>query len=440
MKRLYSLAIRLSLPLWLALGLALSACSPAPDTAAPNPVNTSPAAPSATQAAQGAYLARAGNCMACHTAAGGAPWAGGRGIPTPFGTVYAGNLTPDAEHGLGRWSAEDFWQALHHGRSRDGRALYPAFPYTHTTRLARTEVDALWAYLQTLPAHPTPNRPHELRWPYNSAWALGLWRWLYFTPGGTPTPAPPADLAQQPTELAQWQRGSALVNGLGHCSACHTPRNRLGAEDTSRPLAGASLPGQGWYAPALNQANEGGVAHWPLAEVVALLKTGQAPQASVQGPMAEVVLHSTQHLSEADLKAMAVYLRALPQAPTAPRPAHAGVAPTARITAQGNQLYDTHCADCHGAQGQGVPRAYPPLAGNRAVTLANPANLVQTVLYGGFGPATQGHPQPYGMPPLVLQLSDADVAAVLSFVRNAWGNQAPAVQELDVLRLREGQH
>ena len=382
---------------------------------------------------RGAYLARAGNCAGCHTATGGAPYAGGRAIDTPFGKVFAGNLTPDATHGLGSWSRDDFWQALHHGRSKSGRLLYPAFPYTNYTRVSRADADALFAFLQSLPPQAVAPTPHLLRWPYSSQVALWAWRALYFTPG---------EFEPSTEKSADWNRGAYLVQGLGHCSACHASRNALGASATG--LAGGLIPMQNWYAPALTLAQEAGVAHWDTADIVALLKEGSAKGATVSGPMAQVVLGSTQHLREADLAAMATYLKALPDSGTPPAPA---VALSSGAPARAAKLYEKHCAQCHGAQGQGVQTpaqaglagrwAYPALAGNRAVTLANPVNLVQIVLQGAFAPATAANPQPFGMPPFMLELQDGDVAAVLSHIRTSWGNRAGTVTELDVAQVRQ---
>ena len=259
--------------------------------------------------ARGEYLARAGNCMACHTVQGGAPYAGGRGIDTPFGVIHTTNLTPDKATGIGNWSAAEFWRALHNGRSKDGRLLYPAFPYPNYTQVTREDSDAIYAYLQSLPAVAQANRPHALRFPYNTQAALGVWRALFFTPG---------TFAPGPVQSAEWNRGAYLVNGLGHCAACHTPRNALGASSQAQAFSGGLIPVQNWYAPALNVAAEAGVAHWPVEDVVALLKTGVAPQGSVTGPMAEVVFRSTQYLNDADAQAIAVYLRALPQRAIAP--------------------------------------------------------------------------------------------------------------------------
>ena len=376
---------------------------------------------------RGAYLARAGNCMACHTARGGAPYAGGRGIETPFGTVYTSNLTPDQATGIGSWTAAHFWRALHNGRSQDGRLLYPAFPYTSYTQVTRADANALFAYLQSLTPVAQANTAHTLRWPYRTQAALAIWRALYFSPG-----AHRDDTGQS----AVWNRGAYLVRGLGHCAACHTVRNALGASDDALDLAGGLIPMQNWYAPSLASPAQAGVQDWPTAEIVALLGTGVSPRGSATGPMAEVVLHGTQHLRPDDLAAMATYLQALPVA--------AGPSPTAKpppvpaaVAARGAKLYDQHCEQCHGARGEGVPQAYPPLAGNRAVSLPSAANLMQIVLNGGYAPATAGNPRPFGMPPYVLLLSDADVAAVLTHIRASWGNEAPPVTELEVNRLRD---
>ena len=369
------------------------------------------------QVARGAYLARAGNCRDCHTPRGAAPYSGGRGIPTPFGTVYSSNLTPDLQTGIGAWSAADFRRALHNGRSRDGRLLYPAFPYDAYTRISAADADALFAYLRSLPAVAQPNRPHALRFPYDTQAALAVWRALFFRP---------ARFEPDATRPPDWNRGAYLVQGLGHCAACHAERNLLGATRDAAGLGGGLIPLQNWYAPPLRTAQPGALA--------ALLQTGRSDSAALLGPMAEVVLHSTQHLDAADLRAMAVYLQSLPASPPMDVPA---VSATAAQRTQGEALYRDHCSGCHGEHGQGVPGAYLPLAGNPAVLRPTPANLVQVVLGGAFAASTAGNPRPFGMPPFATALSDEEIAAVLSHVRSAWGNQAGAVKALDVQRYRD---
>jgi mono/diheme cytochrome c family protein len=374
------------------------------------------------QVDRGRYLALAGNCAGCHTVRGGQPYAGGLGIETPFGTVYAGNLTPDAQQGIGSWSPAHFWRALHNGRGKDGRLLYPAFPYPSFTRITREDSDALYAYLRSVPASATPNTAHRLRFPYDTQAALAVWRALSFTP---------APFVPDPAQPAEWNRGAYLVEGLGHCIACHGTRNVLGATEEKRGLSGGLIPIENWYAPSLTSKREASVADWETRHVVELLKNGTAPGGLVMGPMADVVYRSTQHLSEADLTAMALYLQKLPDT-TAPAPA-----PQRRDAGtmeRGARIYDQRCAYCHGDAGQGAAGAYPPLAGSRAVNMDTPANLIQVVRHGGFLPATAGNPRPYGMPPFGHVLDDNDIAAVLTYVRGSWGNDAPAVSQRDTMR------
>jgi mono/diheme cytochrome c family protein len=388
-------------------------------------------------AARGAELARLGNCYGCHSDRGAPPWTGGRRFGTPFGDVYTSNLTPDPDTGLGRWNADDFWRALHLGRSRDGRFLLPVFPFTNTTLASVNDSDALWAYFQSLPAqHRTP-KPQQLHWPYNTTAAQAIWRALYFTPSPATADEPVLDTAQTP----QWNRGAYLVRGLAHCSACHAPRDDWGGLDDPFSLAGGILPGQAWYAPSLTEPRQASVAHWPRSAVLQLLRTGRNEHATLSGPMAEVARHSTQYINDADLNAMVTYLQALPDQAT-PAPASEAGTGSPGFSARalrGQRLYSDHCASCHGDQGVGQPGAYPALAGNRSVILDNTHNLVQTVLYGGFGPVTHGNPRPFGMPPYVLTLSNRDVADVLSYLRQAWGNAAPDVTELTVQQVREAQ-
>ena len=404
---------------------------------APGPANVDlacarlpvPQAASAVTEPRGAYLARVGNCAHCHTARDGAAYAGGRALDTPFGAVLSSNITPDREHGIGAWSAEDFWRALHHGESKGGRLLYPAFPYTSFTHINRADSDLLFAYLRTLPAQPQANRPHALRWPFSTQMALRVWRTLFFSPAS----AVPAATSLLPPGNAELQRGAYLVQGPGHCLECHGARNALGAR-TDAPQ-GSVLPGSPWFAPSLNDPAQASVAGWSVEDIARFLQTGMNSRAVASGPMAEVVLHGTQYLSDSDARAMAVYLKTLAQTTAQPRRSGAGQTGLAA----GAKLYETHCADCHGLQGQGRANAYPALAGNRAVLMDNSNNLVLGVLGGGFAAATAGQPHPFGMPPFMLQLNDREIAAVLTYVRNAWGNQAGALSEFDINKLRRSQ-
>jgi mono/diheme cytochrome c family protein len=379
------------------------------------------------QVERGRYLALAGNCAGCHTKRGGQPYAGGLPLETPFGTIYSSNLTPDTQAGIGGWSSAHFWRAMHNGRSKDGRLLYPAFPYPNFTKVTREDSDAIYAYLRSVAPAPVPNRAHRLRFPYDTQAALAVWRALSFKP---------ETFVANAGKPAEWNRGAYLVDGLGHCIACHGSRNSLGATETQLGLSGGLIAVENWYAPSLNDPREAGVAAWAAADVVALLKSGVAPRGSVMGPMADVVFRSTQYLSDADLTAMASYLKDLPGVAKSEAPARTTV-PNRRdlgTMARGGKIYDQRCAYCHGDQGQGATGAYPPLAGNRAVNMARPTNLIQVVSHGGFLPSTPGNPRPYGMPPFGQVLDAAEVAAVLTYIRGSWGNDSAPVTQLDTMR------
>jgi hypothetical protein len=402
-------------------------------------LSAAPGKPTPALLAKGEYLIQAGNCIACHTARGGAPMAGGRGIETPFGSVYSSNLTPDPETGIGQWNAAHFWRALHHGRSRDGHLLTPAFPYNHTTLISRADTDAMFAWLQSQP--PIHQKPpgHTLQWPLGTQPALAVWRSLYFKAGLYDS---------QKTQSAEWNRGAYLVQGLGHCAACHSARNALGASGAVDELSGGKMPVVNWNAPSLVDNAQTGLGQASLEEIQTLLRTGQAGSHHTSGPMAEVVRFSTQYLSAPDLRAMAVYLKSRVQSHTfaseTPTPAQGNkpsAAPAVRpeTASRGAAIYDKQCAQCHGDQGHGEPGAYPALAGHRAVLQKDTTNLVQTLLYGGYPPATAGNPRPYGMPPFILTLDDKDIAAVLTHVRTQWGNRAPEVTPLEVNRIRASQ-
>ena len=302
--------------------------------------------------------------------------------------------------------------------------------------MSRADADALFAYLQSLAPENQPNRGHHMRWPFGTQAALFAWRTVFFSPRHFQT-----DAAQS----TAWNRGAYLVKALGHCGECHTPRNGLGATQADLALRGGLVPEQGWVAPSLQSSSAAGTDPQRLNDTLQLLRTGHSSSATASGPMALVVQGSTQYLNEADLQAMGVYLQSLTQAQDRTRPeVIAGIkAATRTITpvamARAGNLYASHCADCHGQQGQGVAGAYPALAHNRAVLLANTSNLIQTTLHGGFAPVTRATQKPYGMPPFILSLSDADIALVLTYIRQAWGNQAAPVTESDVSRLRERQ-
>ena len=378
---------------------------------------------------RGAYLTRAGNCMGCHTAKGGPPYAGGHILATAIGSFITPNITPDEETGIGRWTEQDFWLALHDGMARDGRPLYPAFPYTDYTKITREDSDAIFAYLQSLPRVEQRNPPSQIRFPFNLRPLLYAWRALYFTKGVYQHEAAKSD---------EWNRGAYLVQGLGHCNACHTTRNPLGASQ-GNVLGGGQIMGSNWYSPSLTSLQEASASDWPIEDIVQLLTTGLSSRAVVTGPMADVVSQSLQHLTEADAHAMATYLKSLPES----APYSRGIAPelTGEVDKQfrrGGKIYETYCQDCHGNFGQGAPGAYPALAGNRGVTLASPINAIRSILNGGYAPVTASNPRPYGMPPFAQVLHDEEIALVLSYIRNAWGNRGSLITEVQVDRSRKG--
>ncbi len=395
---------------------------PPPSAGAPAPAQ--PAAEQAEQRVRGEYLARVGDCIACHTVRGGEQYAGGFEIPTPFGVLYTPNITSDPETGIGKWTADDFWRALHEGRARDGSLLYPAFPYTNYTKVTRADSDAMYAFFQTVKPVRRPNRPHEMRFPFNKRELLAGWRTLYFKPGV---------YKDDPQQTKEWNRGAYLVEGLGHCNACHASRNILGAVAQQDDYSGGLIPVQNWYAPSLTSSRETGLGDWEIAEIVDLLRTGVSARGAVFGPMAAVVYHSLQELTVGDLTAMAIYLKSQSEtrAP-APVAVRTGDKKHAAVMKQGAAVYEKHCVACHRAKGEGVPRIYPPLANNQAITMANPVNAVRIVLNGGFPPSTEGNPRPYGMPPFAQDLNDDEIAAVVTYIRQAWGNQAPPVGPAEV--------
>ncbi len=369
--------------------------------------------------ARGEYLATVGDCAACHTARDGQRYAGGRSLGTPFGDVPAPNITPDPDTGIGRWSVDDFWRALHEGKGRQGELLYPVFSYTSFTKVSRDDALAIFAYLKSLPPVHRPDTELGLGFPYNVRNSLVAWRALYFKPG---------EFRPDPAKPPEWNRGAYLVQGLGHCNECHTTRDSLGGIAPERHLTGGQIPQLDWYAPDLSTQAGGGLDGWRAQDIVDLLKTGQSAKGTAFGPMADVVRNSTQHLSDADLQAVATYLQSLP-----PRPQPV-TAPFTQAASheQGGQLYAQRCADCHGKDGRGVAGVYPPLDGNTSVTEPTGINAIRSVLLGGFAPATAGNPQPYSMPPFAQSLSDKDVAAVVSYIRQSWSNKAAAVQPADV--------
>jgi mono/diheme cytochrome c family protein len=389
---------------------------------------TSSAKSDAATIAKGEYLARVGDCIACHTLPGGRLFAGGLAMPTPFGTLYTTNITPDPETGIGKWTADQFYQLMHDGRSTDGGLIYPAMPFASYTKVTRADSDAIFAYLRTVPPVRQADRPNDLRFPYNNRALILGWRTLFFTEG---------EFKPDPKQSPEWNRGAYLVEGLGHCGMCHTPINALGGSSEAQAFEGGLIPMQAWYAPSLTSNKEAGLGDWSLEEIVALLKNGVSSRGAVYGPMAEVVYDSLQYLTDEDVRAMAIYLKSLGQgSPPAPPSSSIPTEQESLLLSLGRVIYDAHCKSCHGANGEGKPPAYPPLAGNQSIQMASAVNSIRMALNGGFPPGTAGNPHPYGMPPFALTLSDNEVAAVVSYIRTAWGNRGAPVTAAQANELR----
>jgi mono/diheme cytochrome c family protein len=381
-----------------------------------------------TLVAKGEYLARAGDCVACHTAPGDKLFAGRRAMLTPFGTLYTSNITPDPETGIGNWTAAQFYGAMHTGRFPDGGLLYPAMPFGSYTKVTRQDSDAIFAYLKTIAPVQRANRPHDLQFPYNNRSLILGWRTLYFSEG---------EYRPDATKSDEWNRGAYLVGGLGHCAMCHTAINALGGSSESEAFQGGLIPMQNWYAPSLTSNKEAGLGDWSLKDISDLLRTGVSNRGVVYGPMAEVVYNSLQYLSDADIRAMAVYLKSLAEG-SPPRAAATSI-PTAEsslLLSLGKTVYDSRCASCHGADGSGKPPQYPPLAANQSIEMESAVNSIRMVLNGGYPPGTAGNPTPYGMPPFAQLLSDNEVAAVVTYVRTSWGNRGTAVSARQANELR----
>jgi mono/diheme cytochrome c family protein len=373
---------------------------------------------------RGRYLAVLGDCVGCHTAPGGKPFAGGAALETPFGALIGPNITPDVATGVGAWSEEDFRRAMHEGIGRDGARLYPAMPYPAYTKVTRDDVSAIWAYLRSLDPVRNEVQPNQLRFPFNVRRpATSTWDLINFQPGV---------FQPNPAKSDAWNRGAYLVEGLGHCGTCHTPKNITGGDRGSEALQGALL--QDWYAPDLTEDPRTGIGSWSIEEIVRYLKTGANSYDIASGPMAEAVSNSTSKMTDADLLAIATYLK--DRAPRSGRAVTALAAANPRMVA-GQAIYEDRCAACHSHSGAGVPNLFPRLASAPLVQSADPTSLIRVVLIGSRAVATSAAPTAPAMPAFGWNLNDTEVADVLTYARNTWGNAASAVQPEDVTKLRE---
>jgi mono/diheme cytochrome c family protein len=373
---------------------------------------------------KGRYIATVADCFACHTVPGvGKPFAGGRAIETPFGAITTPNITPDLDTGIGAWSDEQFDEAVRKGVRPDGSRLYPAMPYPAYTKMSRDDVLAIRAYLNTAEPVRLAVKANTLPFPFNIREAMLAWDALYFTQG---------EFQPDGSKSAAWNRGAYLAQGPGHCTTCHTPKSFLGGDKTAHNLRGFNL--QGWFAPDITGDTNEGLGQWSEADISEYLKTGHNRMTAATGPMAEEVTNATSQYDDDDLKAIAVYLKSLPQRQDKPAPAQADIP----MMTAGAAIYRDQCSACHGIDGRGVPMLFPSLAQSSLAHASDPTSAIRLVLRGARSVATQAEPTGPGMPSYGWQLNDQQVAAVLTYIRNSWQTAAPAVSADMVGKARAG--
>jgi mono/diheme cytochrome c family protein len=386
----------------------------------------------------GKYVALLGDCGACHTAAGGQPFAGGVSFSTPVGTVYSTNITPDHDSGIGNYSFEDFVRVMRLGVTPDGTCLYPAMPYTAYAKVSDEDLQDLFAYLQLglAPAHEA-RRPSAIPWPLSIRWPLALWNLAFHDH---------SRFAVDGSKDEQWNRGAYLVQGLAHCGTCHTPRGMAFEEvDVSGRsnlyLSGSEFDGT---SPINLRGNIGdGLGRWSASDIAELLKSGRNPHSTVTGPMADVVRDSTQYMTDQDVAAIATYLKSLSPAPEDRRATFAASDATIRTIMAGDErsaggrIYMDSCAACHRLSGSGESFAFPTLAGNSSVLNSDPSSLIAVILNGARLPSTDAAPTGLAMPPFGWRYDDVDVAELATFVRSNWGNSAAPVTGAQVAKVRK---
>lgn len=374
---------------------------------------------SAMAMSEGEYVAKSADCAACHTSPQGADLSGGVRFATPVGEIYSTNITPDIQHGIGGYSFEEFDKAMREGIAKDGHALYPAMPYTSYVKMTGKDMRALYDYLmKEVKPQPVANRENDISWPMSVRWPLRVWNSIFLEDG---------EYRPQADQSAQWNRGAYLVQGAGHCGACHTPRGWAQQEKALDEKDMAFLSGgelDGWSAPSLRGLKIS------QPELVTLLKSGRNTHDAVSGPMGEVITNSTQFMTDDDLNSMAVYLLSL-KAEAQPAPAKKAVA-----TEAGQQTFMRYCSTCHGVKGDGKAFAIPALAGNLTVNAENPQTLLRVILYGAQTPVTAEH-MSNTMPGYGWTLTDQQAADLTNTLRASWGNQAAAVTPGDVAKARK---
>ncbi len=358
-----------------------------------------------TSAQAGQYLATAGDCISCHTAPGGKPFAGGLKMANQFGYLLTPNITPDLATGIGRYSKDDFFRVLHNGVNKKDQDLYPFMPYVAYTKITREDSDKIYDYLRTVQAVSNPIEVNHLNFPFNIRSSMIVWRELFFKVGS---------YKADPTQSAAWNRGAYLVEGLGHCSSCHSPRNLMGAIENSKAYTGSVI--DGWYALNLTSNPLTGLGKWSAEDIARYLKTGSYKgKTTALGPMQEVVHNSTSKLTDADLLAMATYLKSIP--------ANSSLSEDRKkVDASyliGTKLYIDNCSGCHQSSGRGITGVIPPLAGNPVVMAEQPNDIIKVMIRG-----IQGRDGYIAMPGFASRLNDQEILEISNYVRSSWGNRA----------------
>jgi mono/diheme cytochrome c family protein len=374
----------------------------------------------AEQVARGQYLVRAGDCMSCHLRENGEPFAGGLGLNTPFGVIYSSNITSDTQTGIGSWTSDQFYRAMHDGKGAHGEDLYPAFPYPWFRLTTREDDDAIFAYLKTTP--PVNYTPPQNKLPfYLFRSAVGGWNVFFFNT---------EDFRADSTESAEWNRGAYLVNGLGHCGACHTPKGALGGDKSKQQFHGGDL--DNWIAPDLTSNARTGLGAWSTEDIAEYLKTGRNARAGAGGPMADVITYSTSLLNDTDRRAIAVYLKSQTASPD-----KSSSSPDADAMKRGAEIYSDACSSCHFEDGVGQPQYFPPLGKNAMLQQANPIAVEHLILAGTRIGTSPTRPSPLSMPSFAWKLDDQEVADVATYIRNSWGNKAEPVSASEVAKARK---
>jgi mono/diheme cytochrome c family protein len=376
------------------------------------------------QVENGRYLTILGDCQACHTEPGGVPFAGGVVLATPFGNLVAPNITPDTDTGVGKLAEDDFQRVMSEGVGKGGYHLYGAMPFTAYTKVTREDNAAIWAYLQTLQPVRNAIEPNQLPFPFSVRYSLIGWNWLNFVEG---------EFKPNPAKSEEWNRGAYLVEGLGHCGTCHTPKSLLGGDKNDQFLQGGNL--DNWFAPNITSDAHKGVGSWSVDDIAQYLKTGSNRFDTASGPMAEEVAHSSQYWADADVKAVAAYLRDVGDSSAAAVPTPIDANDAGMLA--GKAIYADRCSACHTPNGDGIQKLFPKLSQAPLINSDDPTSLIRVVLAGSMAGTTKAAPTGAAMPSFAWNLDDHDVANVLTYIRNSWGNAAPAVDPDDVGKLRE---